>query len=109
DHIQTEMPDSLHDGVAIPQEHFPISGDTHQIAPRGKQVRGGRGTRGRGSGRGQRGAYICSPHTQNVSYMSTHSIPYVGGHYVPYMDSSSSRFTTEPFTNTQPSFMEQLL
>ncbi|KAI3934941.1 hypothetical protein MKW92_046419, partial [Papaver armeniacum] len=73
DHIQTEMHDSLYDRVAIPQEHFAIAQmtqeqvntsttrtgrGTHQIAPKGKQVRGGRGTRGRGRGRGRRGAYI---------------------------------------------------
>ncbi|KAI3878324.1 hypothetical protein MKX03_021784 [Papaver bracteatum] len=61
DHIQTEMPDSLYDGVVVPQEHFTTAQmtqeqvytstartgrDTHHIAPRGKQVRGGRGTRG---------------------------------------------------------------
>ncbi|KAI3956505.1 hypothetical protein MKW92_016074, partial [Papaver armeniacum] len=57
------MPDSLYDGVAMPQEHYATTQmtqeqlytsttrtgrGTHQIAPRGKQVRGGRGTRGRG-------------------------------------------------------------
>ncbi|KAI3882337.1 hypothetical protein MKW92_052853, partial [Papaver armeniacum] len=118
------MSDSLYDGVAMPQEHFATTEmtqeqiyssttktvrDAHQIALRGKQVRGGRGTRGQGRGRGRRGAYISSPHTHNVPYMSTPCIPYVGSPYVPYMDSSSGRYTSEPFTITQPSFMEQLL
>ncbi|KAI3893143.1 hypothetical protein MKX03_020168, partial [Papaver bracteatum] len=55
------MPDSLYDGVQMPQENFATTEmtqeqvhtsttktgrSTHQIAPRGNQVRGERGTRG---------------------------------------------------------------